>query len=293
MNRLELLNKIESINIWKKDGQRAPHKPLLILYALGQLQSAGITDLSYNDIYEPLKKLLIDFGPSRKIYYPEQPFVRLSNDGIWCLDQEVSRSEIKQKWMRENNITGSFIPEILELFNEVPDLIFDVANHVLYRHFPESLHQEILEAVGLEFAEPHIEMKSGVRHFRPRDPKFRGRIMEAYNNACSVCGYDISIMKKAIGLEAAHIKWHQAGGPDIEQNGLALCNMHHILFDKGAFTLDSSHRIKVSSKVDSSLAADTWLYNYSGRNLRVPVNIHYIPSDNYLEWHVKEVFKGQ
>jgi hypothetical protein len=27
---------------------------------------------------------------------------------------------------------------------------------------------------------------------------------------------------RVIALEAAHIKWFQAGGPDVEQNGLAL-----------------------------------------------------------------------
>ena len=39
MNREELLEKIKHLKIWKKEDQRAPHKPLLILYALGQLQT--------------------------------------------------------------------------------------------------------------------------------------------------------------------------------------------------------------------------------------------------------------
>jgi len=38
MNRDILLNNIKNMNIWKKHDQRAPHKPLLILYALAQLQ---------------------------------------------------------------------------------------------------------------------------------------------------------------------------------------------------------------------------------------------------------------
>ncbi|MDR5659251.1 hypothetical protein RH915_07095 [Serpentinicella sp. ANB-PHB4] len=37
MNANELKNRIENLSIWKKGDQRAPHKPLLILYALGQL----------------------------------------------------------------------------------------------------------------------------------------------------------------------------------------------------------------------------------------------------------------
>lgn len=98
MNRKTLLNKIDNINIWKRGDQRAPHKPLLMLYALGQMQQKGINSFKYNDVYEPLRQLLMSYGPKRKTYHPEQPFVRLSNDGIWVLDKEVLRPEIKQKW---------------------------------------------------------------------------------------------------------------------------------------------------------------------------------------------------
>lgn len=33
---------------------------------------------------------------------------------------------------------------------------------------------------------------------------------------------------------------HHLGGPDVEPNGLALCALHHKLFDLGAFTIDAS-----------------------------------------------------
>lgn len=36
MNADDLKARISNLNIWKKNGERAPHKPLLILYALGQ-----------------------------------------------------------------------------------------------------------------------------------------------------------------------------------------------------------------------------------------------------------------
>jgi|GEM_PF-5366572 len=37
MNRFELKERINNLSIWKKGDQRAPHKPLLILFSLGQL----------------------------------------------------------------------------------------------------------------------------------------------------------------------------------------------------------------------------------------------------------------
>lgn len=40
---LDLKNHFENITVWKKGGQRAPHKPLLALYALGRCIRGGRT----------------------------------------------------------------------------------------------------------------------------------------------------------------------------------------------------------------------------------------------------------
>jgi hypothetical protein len=37
-------------------------------------------------IHEPLTKLLADFGPKRRDYYPNMPFWRLRTDGFWTLE---------------------------------------------------------------------------------------------------------------------------------------------------------------------------------------------------------------
>ena len=90
MEASELKEKLSNLTIWKKNGQRAPHKPLLILLGLALLQQNN-TVLPYELVREKLKKLLIEFGPPRKSYHPEQPFVRLTTDGIWKLSGSVDR----------------------------------------------------------------------------------------------------------------------------------------------------------------------------------------------------------
>lgn len=55
MNSEQLKEKISNLTIWKKGDQRAPHKPLLILYALGQLQTKNERFLSYEVTREKLK----------------------------------------------------------------------------------------------------------------------------------------------------------------------------------------------------------------------------------------------
>jgi putative restriction endonuclease len=89
MNSFELKDRINNLSIWKKGDQRAPHKPLLILFALGQLQADKPRFISYEVTREKLTELLREFGPLRKSYHPEEPFVRLRRDGIWLLDRDA------------------------------------------------------------------------------------------------------------------------------------------------------------------------------------------------------------
>ena len=63
----------------------------------------------------------------------------------------------------------------------------------------------------------------------------------------------------SVALEAAHIKWHQAGGPDEESNGLALCTMHHKLFDRGVFTLSDKMKVIVSEIANGTKGFQEWV----------------------------------
>lgn len=40
--RAQLLDRIEALRVHHKQGERAPHKPLLLLHALGELQHGRI-----------------------------------------------------------------------------------------------------------------------------------------------------------------------------------------------------------------------------------------------------------
>ena len=43
------LQKVRAIQSWQSGGLRAPHKPLLLLYALGRLQRSGKAAVSFVD----------------------------------------------------------------------------------------------------------------------------------------------------------------------------------------------------------------------------------------------------
>src|SRR5262249_35150461 len=77
--------RFEDLNAWKKSGELAPHKPLLVLYAFGRWQR-GLSDLSFREAERELKELLREFVPPRRSDHPEEPLWWLQNDEVWTVD---------------------------------------------------------------------------------------------------------------------------------------------------------------------------------------------------------------
>jgi len=47
-------------------------------------------------------------------------------------------------------------------------------------------------------------------------------ILRIYEHRRAVCGWDAMLDNTELALEAAHIRWHAAGGTDTADNGLYL-----------------------------------------------------------------------
>src|SRR5215471_11796946 len=70
-----VLQQFDDIGIWKQGDQRAPHKPLLVLYALGRWQQ-GKSEVTYSEAEPALTALLRDAAEVRGNFsagrrYPE------------------------------------------------------------------------------------------------------------------------------------------------------------------------------------------------------------------------------
>lgn len=152
MNEELLKRKIESMAVWKKWGQRAPHKPLLLLYALGQLKNKKVRFLPYIDVKAKLTSLLEKYGPKRQSYHPEEPFVRLTNDGLWTLtpDESLNYSNPSNSYLIRNNVYGGFTEEIYKFLIDNNEVIHNISQFLLNKHFPNTIHDEILADVGLK-----------------------------------------------------------------------------------------------------------------------------------------------
>jgi putative restriction endonuclease len=250
MNRESALQQFDRLNVWRRAGQRAPHKPLLVLYALGRWVRGEAGDIPFAEVNRDLAELLQEFGPPRRSTHPEYHFWRLQNDGVWvvradgAMKPRQSNSDPAKGQLLGHHARGGFATEVKAALQTDPGLVGAIAGRLLENHFPESLHPDILAAVGLDLA-----TAAAATVARKRDPKFRQKVLTAYEYRCAVCGFDVRLGSMAVALDAAHIRWQQAAGPDHENNGLALCVLHHNLFDLGVFTLGrrpSYHRQPVA-----------------------------------------------
>ncbi len=290
MDKVKIKEKFQNLTLWRRGGERAPHKPLLILYALGRLLRDEKRFIVFEDIDLEVSQLLMDFGPERKSYHAEYPFWRLQKDEIWELNQteniHVTKSgDVRKRDLIREEVAGGFPSDIFQELQADSQLFQEIVQGLLDSNFPPSVHEDILQSVGIDIAASALQKK--------RDPKFRDKILRAYEYKCAVCGFDVRLGHHPIALEAAHIKWKQAGGPDEEINGLALCTLHHKLFDRGAFTLTANLEIMISDRAHGTEGFEEWLMRFHGKKLKSPQRTTYLPEQSFRNWHVKEVFKGE
>ncbi|MDP9460507.1 MAG: restriction endonuclease, partial [Actinomycetota bacterium] len=76
----QVLDRLSSLRQHQQDGRRSPHKPLLVLLALGRLAETGTSALPWSDAEEKLADLIAEFGPTSKTGRAQSaayPFTRL------------------------------------------------------------------------------------------------------------------------------------------------------------------------------------------------------------------------
>lgn len=136
-----VLAAFRKLRVWKRDGQRAPHKPLLALHALGCWAAGDHGPYLFTDFEKPLLALLVEFGPPRKSHHPEFPFWYLQNDGIWVVTPNSGYPPRKghtspsAKQLREFLATGQFSQDVRAVLTKNPGLIPAIARILLDANF--------------------------------------------------------------------------------------------------------------------------------------------------------------
>lgn len=274
------------------NGHRAVHKPLLVLLMLARVQRIGSARAQFDEIEPQLEQLIAEFGrTSHSRPRAHYPFWYLKSDGFWTIDSEPQlihrwgKAEPRVSSLRELKVAAGFSEPVAARLLADASLVREAAIRVLRAAFPETRYVDVLDAVGLQLAIEVVATR--------RDAAFRREILRAYGAKCAVCGYSGRLGLQPVGIEAAHIKWVQFGGPNEIPNGISMCSLHHKLFDVGAFTAQPKDlRILVSPEFDGgdALTANLITMAASNATLASPLRPQERPHTRFLEWHAAEVF---
>jgi putative restriction endonuclease len=285
----DLRSTLLGIRQYHASGQRAPHKPLLILMALAQFDRTGSSELAWPAVEEQLGKLLDEFGvPKRGPQLPSYPFTRLRADGIWRLSADVPDDLVTP--LREQLVVGRFTEDVEAELRRDPVQVPALARAVVEAQFTASIADDVLAAVGFDPESCGDGVRLTAAPGRRRSTAWREQIMLAWNRSCAFCGFDGVLGGAAVGIEAAHVRWFNFDGPDELDNGMALCSLHHKLFDRGALGL-SNGRIVVSSYFTANTEAGRRTYELHDVELQPRPGTR-MPAASHIEWHTTQVFKG-
>jgi putative restriction endonuclease len=286
----DVLHRLTHLRQYTESGRRAPHKPLLVLLALAKLESHGTSSLDWSsEVRDRLGALLDEFGTSKSS--PAYPFTRLRSDRVWQLSREgIANDNLAD--LNSAPVAGSFTPDVERALRDSPSLRHRVAHTLITQQFPDTLSTDILLAVGLppeRVLHERAEIPAVLE--RRRHPGWRDMIIEAWDRQCAFCCFDGSLRGAAVGIDAAHVRWFTFDGPDDRDNGLALCALHHRLFDRGALGLSDPETVIVSTTFSARTQAGRATYDLHGLRLR-PRPGTPLPHVDHVTWHTREVFKG-
>jgi putative restriction endonuclease len=156
MSRETTLAAFATLHRARWQGEEAPHKPLLVLFALGQWVQAGITRFPFADIEDPIRELIREFGfvgtPSAD---PRLPFWHLTTDRVWVVETS-SESVINYSGrrpsaaeLREQGAQGRFADPVAADLYSSPGLVVELIGQMLCECFEPAVHQHLLQRLGL------------------------------------------------------------------------------------------------------------------------------------------------
>lgn len=286
-----LREKIAEIIVWSSGKKRAPHKPLLLLFAIGSVQRGESRLQPFADVEPILRSALLAFGPVRKSIHPEYPFWHLKTNEIWEIassgEVALRRGSINPsgKQLRDKCAKGGLLPTYFEALKDSPELQADLIHDILDTHFPSSLHEDIINFFRLrlrrEQANPSRDLSL-----------FRQRVLAAYDGACAISNFSVRMDDSvSLGVEATHLLWPQAGGENLLPNAVAMTTLHRRLFHLGVFTIDSTYRVRISKSARGTSGFTEMLGQFDGKKISLPADVSQHPDQQALIWHREQVFR--
>ena len=288
---MDYLKEVSSIKVNKLGQVISLHKPLLLLLTIAEIVHGKPNLFKYKELEESLIRVLQKYGLKyTKKINPQYPFIYLnSSPEIWKCS--IQKSDLKNPDAASRNDLLSASATFAEGFY---DFLMEPMNakngvwQILNEYWTEAYHEDILLDLGLD------TMLNEYTAFKNID-KRRGRlfvqeVLDAYERQCAICRQSIRLGDSLLGIDACHVKPIQHFGPDIVNNGIALCKMHHWAMDRGAISLTHDFKVIVSSKLNGS-KSEQFFHEYSKREVFIPRIDSKALNSDHVKYHFDYIFQ--
>ena len=289
--------------------QGSPHKPLLALMMLMRLKYEGTEKLSYREIKPVLEIMLrqLNIRTSDEALVAN-PFWRLQNEGIWkvadvdgtAIDElavttpssKPTKVRISGSKLRKLNPVGSFSSSVLKCLNRDPELIDQLAEAIIdvfLDHHSPILVRQTIGFYATDDSEPL---------------PFSRNVYKAYQSRCWICDRDKRLFNRLVDLNPTPIH-PDAVRSSAPSGGIALCDLHNLLFRSGLITIvpkgDQQYSLRISTYKRSIYTSQLkgiprfgqWLRKLEEGHrprLNPPDAADQRPSAEMLEWHREKIF---
>lgn len=156
MSRETTLGAFATLHRARWQGEEAPHKPLLVLFALSQWLQSGVAIFTFADIEDPMRELIREFGfDGTSSADPRLPFWHLTSDQVWVVETSggsaisYSGRRPSATELREQVAQGRFADPIAADLYGRPGLVVELVGQLLCECFEPAVHQPLLQRLGL------------------------------------------------------------------------------------------------------------------------------------------------
>lgn len=290
----------------------APHKPVLLLSVIHQIEKGNIKDnriyLTADLVTEFIETFNLLVHTANRPQF-SLPFYHLIGEKFWHLQPKsgmILRGYVKSINVLNEIIDYAYLDEPLFALLVNPESRQILKNTLLDTYFPQTkllylAAQPDTDAYILNLEKYILKEPDATYSVTPsvknedeqfvRGSLFKKMIPKLYNMTCSISRMRVTSSHGYQLIDACHIKPISISNDDTVSNGFALCPNLHRAFDRGIIGIDATYRVVVSRHIKEDDAVMYSLKALAGAQLYLPMpEAQYPKVDNFL-WHLGERFE--
>jgi putative restriction endonuclease len=161
MTEEEVCSRFAQLKLYQKDGKKAPHKPLLLMLALGRVVRGEPQFAEFErELAQPLGELIRACWFVSSPAKPEYPFWRLRTDGgckLWLIpeapellqEMKFQRSrDVSRHRLARSKARGGFADDVDEFLRDNPKVATRLAGELLAQYIDPAQHDRVRQEIG-------------------------------------------------------------------------------------------------------------------------------------------------